>query len=151
MKQGDILSNVMWRFLQLRGYIDDKHELTAWGKCLDQALSVVDPSNDLEDAVFIAIEMMRMDLLNTTNWFSHVSGGPMRGSGMTVPHRRALAITKLIMTCRGGQDLQYADLSRRLYRQIATQSHWIFWSVESSAPVLPLLDLRSAFCIEEPD
>jgi hypothetical protein len=25
--------------------------------------------------------MLRMDLLNTTHWFSHVSGGPMRGSG----------------------------------------------------------------------
>ena len=79
--QEDILSNVVWRFLQLRGYVDEKHNLTAWGKCLDQALSSVDPNDHLEDAIFIAIEMLRMDLLNTKNWFSHVSGGPMRGSG----------------------------------------------------------------------
>ncbi|KAJ5587375.1 XPG N-terminal [Penicillium hispanicum] len=78
--QEDILSNVVWRFLQLRGYVDDKHKLTVWGKCLEQALSTVDPADNLEDAVFIAIEMLRFDLLNTKHWFSHVSGGPMRGS-----------------------------------------------------------------------
>ncbi|KAJ5160033.1 uncharacterized protein N7482_007037 [Penicillium canariense] len=78
--QEDILSNVSWRFLQLRGYVDDKHKLTSWGKCLEQALSAVDPADNLEDAIFLAIEMLRMDLLNTKHWFSHVSGGPMRGS-----------------------------------------------------------------------
>lgn len=72
----------MWRFLQLRGYVDDKHKLTTWGKCLEQALSSVDPADNLEDAIFIAIEMLRFDLLNTKNWFQSVSGGPMRGSGM---------------------------------------------------------------------
>ncbi|KAJ5783035.1 XPG N-terminal [Penicillium paradoxum] len=78
--QEDILSNVMWRFLQLRGYVDDKHKLTSWGQCLVQALSAVDPVENLEESVFIAIEMVRLGLLNTKPWFSHVSGGPMRGS-----------------------------------------------------------------------
>lgn len=45
-----------------------------------QALSVVDPADNLEEAIFLAIEMIRLDLLNTKPWFSHVSGGPMRGS-----------------------------------------------------------------------
>ncbi|KAK4870601.1 hypothetical protein LT330_004949 [Penicillium expansum] len=78
--QDDILSNVMWRFLQLRGYVDDKHTLTPWGQCLAQALSAIDPADNLEESIFIAIEMIRFGLLNTKNWFSHVSGGPMRGS-----------------------------------------------------------------------
>ncbi|KAJ5945789.1 hypothetical protein N7454_002628 [Penicillium verhagenii] len=78
--QEDIRANVMWRFLQLRGYIDDKHKLTVWGKCLEQSLSAVDPADNLEESVFIAIEMLRLDLLNTKSWFSRVSGGPMRGS-----------------------------------------------------------------------
>lgn len=79
--QEDILSTVMWRFLQLRGYVDEKHQLTVWGKCLDQALSALEPADNLDEAVFIAVEMLHWDLLNTKNWFSHVSGGPMRGSG----------------------------------------------------------------------
>lgn len=70
----------MWRFLQLRGYVDDKHRLTAWGQCLSHAMTSVDPAHNLEEAIFIAIEMMRLGLLNTKPWFSHVSGGPMRGS-----------------------------------------------------------------------
>ncbi|KAF7530657.1 hypothetical protein PCG10_000166 [Penicillium crustosum] len=78
--QEDILSNVTWRFLQLRGYVDDKHTLTPWGQCLVQALSAIDPVDNLEESIFIAIEMIRLGLLNTKSWFSHVSGGPMRGS-----------------------------------------------------------------------
>ncbi|CAG8009254.1 unnamed protein product [Penicillium nalgiovense] len=78
--QEDILSNVMWRFLQLRGYVDDKHKLTPWGQCLVQALSGIEPADNLEESIFVAIEMIRLGLLNTKNWFSHVSGGPMRGS-----------------------------------------------------------------------
>lgn len=66
--------------MQLRGYVDDKHKLTSWGQCLLQALSAVDPADNLDEAIFIAIEMLRLDLLNTKHWFSHVSGGPMRGS-----------------------------------------------------------------------
>ena len=79
--QDEILSNVFWRFLQLRGYITEKHELTPWGESLNQALSVLDPADNLEEAIFLAIELLRLGLLNSKQWFSHVSGGPMRGSG----------------------------------------------------------------------
>ena len=75
---------MFWRFLQLRGYITEKHQLTPWGVCLEQALSVLDPSDGLEEATFLAIEMLRLGLLNSKPWFSHVSGGPMRGSGETI-------------------------------------------------------------------
>ncbi|OJJ50972.1 hypothetical protein ASPZODRAFT_300652 [Penicilliopsis zonata CBS 506.65] len=70
----------MWRFLQLRGYIDEKHQLTSWGLCLEKALATLDPGDELEEATFIAIELLRFDLLNAKHWFSHLSGGPMRGS-----------------------------------------------------------------------
>ncbi|CAK47273.1 hypothetical protein CBS115989_334 [Aspergillus niger] len=78
--QDELLANVFWRFLQLRGYIDEKHRLTQWGVCLEQALSGLDPADALEEPTFLAIEMIRFGLLNSKQWFSHVSGGPMRGS-----------------------------------------------------------------------
>ncbi|THC98151.1 hypothetical protein EYZ11_002375 [Aspergillus tanneri] len=79
--QEEILNNVFWRFLQLRGYIDESsHQLTPWGVCLEQALSVLGPDESLEEATFLAIEMLRLGLLNAKPWFSEVSGGPMRGS-----------------------------------------------------------------------
>ncbi|KKK24520.1 XPG I-region protein [Aspergillus ochraceoroseus] len=76
----EIYANVFWRFLQLRGYINEKHQLTSWGVCLEQALSVLDPEDSLEEATFLAIELLRFGVLNSKQWFSHVSGGPMRGS-----------------------------------------------------------------------
>lgn len=79
--QDEVLSNILWRFLQLRGYINEKHELTSWGHCLEQALSVMNPAYDIEESIFLAIEMIRLGLLNTKGWFSHLSGGPMRGTG----------------------------------------------------------------------
>ncbi|KAL1966789.1 hypothetical protein VTN77DRAFT_3754 [Rasamsonia byssochlamydoides] len=78
--QDDILSNVFWRFLQLRGYVDEKHQLTAWGNCLEQALSVLDPALNLEEPTFLAIELLRLGILGPKDWFSHISGGPMRGT-----------------------------------------------------------------------
>lgn len=95
--QEEILANVYWRFLQLRGYIDEKNQLTPWGVCLEQALSVLDPSGNLEEATLLAIEMARFGLLNSRQWFSHVSGGPMRGSGkisrLRVPSSHHLTLT----------------------------------------------------------
>lgn len=79
--QDDIVANVLWRFLQLRGYIDEKHQLTSWGTYLEQALSVLNPADKLEDATFLSIEMIRLGVLDAKDWFSHMSGGPARGEG----------------------------------------------------------------------
>lgn len=67
--------------MQLRGYIDDKHQLTPWGAALEQALAATDPAENLEEATFLGVELLRLGLLNSTEWFSNVSGGPVRGSG----------------------------------------------------------------------
>lgn len=77
----DIISNVMWRFLQLRGYVDEKRQLTQWGRALETALSSLDSSEDLEEPTFLAVEMMRLGILNKNDWFQNISGGGSRGSG----------------------------------------------------------------------
>ncbi|KAI1945161.1 hypothetical protein LOZ57_004459 [Ophidiomyces ophidiicola] len=80
--KAEILSNVMWRFLQLRGYIDDKHQLTAWGLALEKGLSCLNPyeQENLEEPTFLAVEMLRLGILNSKELFVNTSGGPMRGS-----------------------------------------------------------------------
>lgn len=77
----EILSNVMWRFLQLRGYLDDKHQLTAWGKALQQAFSTLKPEEKLEESVLIGIELMRLGQLNSVDIFPNITGGPINGTG----------------------------------------------------------------------
>ncbi|WEW61006.1 hypothetical protein PRK78_006495 [Emydomyces testavorans] len=78
--KAEILANVTWRFLQLRGYIDEKHKLTAWGRALESALSSLNPSQNLEESVFLAVEMLRLGVLSSKDLFVNVSGGPMRGT-----------------------------------------------------------------------
>lgn len=73
----EIVSNTLWRFLQLRNYISsEKHELTPWGRVLQTALASLDPADKLEDAVILAVEMIRFGLVNGNNMFPNVSGGP---------------------------------------------------------------------------
>ncbi|KAH0547560.1 hypothetical protein FGG08_000285 [Glutinoglossum americanum] len=76
----EIIANTLWRFLQLRGYVNEKHELTAWGKALQSAISSLDPADSLEEPVFIGIELLRLKLLNADIMFPSYTGVPLRGS-----------------------------------------------------------------------
>ena len=64
----EILFNVMGRFLQLRGFVNEKHELTAWGSGLGKALSSLDAPDKLEDSVYLAFEMLRLGMLDERNF-----------------------------------------------------------------------------------
>ena len=81
----EIGANAVWRFLQLRGYINRKHQLTGWGKVLEAALPASATRRELEEATFIAIELLRHDLLNANTMFPDSSGAPLRGSGNLSP------------------------------------------------------------------
>jgi hypothetical protein len=83
----ELLSNAIWRFLHLRGYVNDQHELTSWGKALAITLKSIGPSvkahNDahhLEEAAFLAYELFRYDNLNARNRHPELTGVPLRGS-----------------------------------------------------------------------
>lgn len=76
----EILANVVWRFLQLRGYVDEQHQLTAWGKVLQEAMFAGAINMQEEEAVFLAIEMMRFELVNPDTMFLGYSGAPEHGT-----------------------------------------------------------------------
>ncbi|KAL2075288.1 hypothetical protein VTL71DRAFT_231 [Oculimacula yallundae] len=83
----ELQSNVLWRFLHLRGYINDQHQLTAWGKALATTMKAIGPSvktykdiHHLEEAAFLAFELLRFDNLNSRNRHSELIGAPLRGS-----------------------------------------------------------------------
>ena len=83
----EVSSNALWRLLHLRGYINDQHELTAWGRALAMVLKSIRPIvkqyNDkqhAEEAAFLAIELIRFDNLNSRNRHPELVGGPLRGS-----------------------------------------------------------------------
>lgn len=83
----EVVSNALWRLLHLRGYIDDQHQLTSWGKALAKSLNAVQPAvqaykdiHHVEEAVFLAYELIRFDNLNSRNRHTELIGGPLRGT-----------------------------------------------------------------------
>ncbi|KAK5185906.1 hypothetical protein LTR44_001955 [Exophiala sp. CCFEE 6388] len=53
----EVLVNTVFRFMHVRGYVDDKHALTAWGKALESALAIAD-----DESTIIGVEMLRLGL-----------------------------------------------------------------------------------------
>ena len=86
----EIQANIVWRFLQARGYISGDHTLSPWGKVFRTALNHAmanteslseDTATELEEAIFMVLELVRLDILNKNQMFPAppYSGGPVRG------------------------------------------------------------------------
>lgn len=82
-----IKSFTLWRFLHIRGYVDDQHQLTAWGSALAAALTAMQPVvakyeevPHLFESILVGMELIRFDLLNAKNKHEELRGLPMNGS-----------------------------------------------------------------------
>jgi hypothetical protein len=82
-----IVSLTVWRFLHLRDYVNDKHTLTKWGNALATATEALKPTVDknpdvgnLYEAVLVAFELIRFDILDAGNWHEKLEGYPMHGT-----------------------------------------------------------------------
>lgn len=71
----DVGVNTVFRYLHARGYIDDKHTLTTWGKALETALSITE-----EEYTITGVEMLRLGLF-TGNF---ATGTPVARTGLVV-------------------------------------------------------------------
>ncbi|KAI9667560.1 MAG: hypothetical protein M1821_000376 [Bathelium mastoideum] len=76
----EVAFNTLWRFLHLRGYIDSDHFLTPWGQVLQRGLEAAGSDTEIQEAVFIAIELLRLELLHYHYMFTGYSHAPSRGS-----------------------------------------------------------------------
>ena len=82
-----IKSICLWRFLHIRGYVDDQHEPTNWGTALAAALSALEPTVNkhpdfphLNESVVVALELIRFELLSARNPHDELRGLPLNGS-----------------------------------------------------------------------
>lgn len=94
--QSEILSNTMWRFLHLRGYINDEHRPTVWGEALITTFRLLnsmdfDSINEIEEAAFLAFELLRLDQLNVHNRHQEWIGAPQQGSEQDKDHCMLIA------------------------------------------------------------
>lgn len=86
----ELLANTILRFLEDRGYINNDHTLSAWGKALKAAFDfakqngyiTIASNKEVEEAIFLAFELHKLDILNTSQMFpvDKYLGAPMRGS-----------------------------------------------------------------------
>ncbi|KAI9713517.1 MAG: hypothetical protein M1820_000899 [Bogoriella megaspora] len=78
--QDEILYNTMWRFLHLRGYINNDHQLTPWGKVLQTGLAQVGLDVEHQEAILVAVELLRLEMLPGDYMFKGYSHAPIRGT-----------------------------------------------------------------------
>ncbi|KAL8842147.1 MAG: hypothetical protein Q9176_002840 [Flavoplaca citrina] len=112
--RAEICANAIWRFLQLRGYVDRQHQLTAWGKVLDSMLSIAGPQAQQEKAALLAVELMRFGLLNADTMFSAYSGAPSRSND--IDKRNCMLVSRV--ACLGRLIHQPRGYSGPLSRHI---------------------------------
>jgi len=121
--KAELALNSIWRSLHLRDYIDETHNLTSWGKVLNAAFSSLPPKSDLEEAIFLAIELLRFGLLNSQAMFPTYSGGPMHGSGLFLGY---LSFMRVPLTrSRNGPGKHTSPLAYRMSCEAPTPVHWL--------------------------
>ena len=78
----EVKANAIWRFLHLRGYINDEHKLTQWGTALLTTIKTLPPIAAVaqEEAAVLAFELLRHGVLNAENEHTEWIGGPNMGT-----------------------------------------------------------------------
>ena len=116
----ELRCNALWRYLQLRGYVSDKHNLTPLGGCLEAGFKSLQKSpnhtSGNQEAVLVAVELLRLKLLNSDNMFPAppYHGAPFRGT--ETDQRNTLLISRIACLGRlGHNSIGYTGpLSRHL-------------------------------------
>ena len=88
VESADLIKSIcIWRFLHIRGYVNEQHELTSWGSALATALATIEPTAKkypefphLYESILVAIELIRFELLNARNPHDELRGLPLNGS-----------------------------------------------------------------------
>jgi hypothetical protein len=115
----EILSNIMWRLLHLRGYINNDHQPTVWGKALIAALTQLSSSgvrltNEVEEAAFLAFELLRLNQLNVHNRHEEWVGAPQRGTNEDKNHCLLIARCACLIKLRHKEEGYTGPLSKNL-------------------------------------
>jgi hypothetical protein len=83
----NIASVAIWRFLHLRGYVNDSHKLTPWGAAMaNSILSIQDTikkqrhAQYVYEAIVVAFELIRFELLTGRNPHDELHGLPLSGT-----------------------------------------------------------------------
>lgn len=78
-KKDEIVANVIWRMLELRGFLNHDHLHTPYARALHLALRASRLNDKLQEPLYLALELIRSNVLHA-NYF-HSPGAPSSGGG----------------------------------------------------------------------
>lgn len=81
--QDEIKLNTLWNMLQLREFVDgEEHKLTSWGRGLQAAIAELN-TPELDESIYIGMELLRFKVLKEVNFAPALSGAPSREEDRT--------------------------------------------------------------------
>ena len=145
LSSNEIICNTIWRFLYLRGYVDKEHQLTTWGRILSVILESLGSSKEQSEAAFVAVELMRLGILNPDTMFPGYNGAPNHGSGilalpMSSPNSRMLCTN----SNRHRSTKLFAGFQTCLYWKDAPSCNWLHRSSEPPFTCISYYGKRSS-------
>ncbi|QRV89051.1 hypothetical protein RhiJN_17069 [Ceratobasidium sp. AG-Ba] len=79
-KKDEIVANVIWRFLELRGFLLHTHQHSALARALHSTLLKVRVNDKFQDSMYLFLEMVRAGVMHGNLWSGRAhSGGPSFG------------------------------------------------------------------------
>lgn len=80
-KKDELVANSLWRFLELRGFLNAEHTHTAYGRALYTALQQTRVNDRLQEPLYLALELIRAGVLHARLYSeTEYSGGPSFGT-----------------------------------------------------------------------
>ncbi|ORY21248.1 temperature dependent protein affecting M2 dsRNA replication-domain-containing protein [Naematelia encephala] len=80
-KKDEIVANVIWRFLDARGFITPGHTQTMMGKALHAACSSARVNDRFQESLYLVLELLRAGVIHGEKWGGEaLSGGPSFGT-----------------------------------------------------------------------
>ncbi|KAE8210682.1 hypothetical protein CF327_g5472 [Tilletia walkeri] len=115
-KKDEIVANVIWRTLELRGFLNHNHCHTPYARALHLALKQARVNDKLQEPLYLALELIRAGVLHASYYSGkQYLGGPAMGTSDEKRHvlliMRAFSMVPLSYKAGMGWD---APLSREL-------------------------------------
>ncbi|KAL1407037.1 COP9 signalosome complex subunit 5 [Vanrija albida] len=83
-KKDEIVANIIWRFLDVRGFVSASHQQTSMGKAFHAAGNSARVTDKLQESIYIVLELLRAGVVHGHRFGGPnaplLSGGPSFGS-----------------------------------------------------------------------
>lgn len=79
-KKDELVANIIWRFLELRGFLNHNHLHTPYARALHLSIQSARLNDKFQEPLYIALEMLRAGVLHSNPFGQEIrSGGPSWG------------------------------------------------------------------------